>query len=372
MQGVLPISVLTIVCLGSACIAGAETPQEGSLQQQSRDGIQSGPYCGVYCVYACLDMFGKGLELTNLLEPEYVGSPLGSTKEELVRAVRDHGAYAVAVDGLTVESLRHSAHPLILHVKDGRRGRKYTHWLLYLGVQDGKARVLDPPHTLELVSFAELLSRWGGTGILVTEQPQHHVLTTWVVWRDLLILSALIASAVVSVGIVARRMATGAVRRIRPGMSMSIQCATLVVSSIIVGVCYHAVAETGFWLNRRAVRHVQRRYYSTFLPKLTAGQVVRLLRRKDVVLVDARKRRDYQNGHIRGAVSIPVNASDSERAQLLRSVPRTKQIVVYCQSSGCTYAQEVADALLVDGYKRISLYPGGWQEWKQQPDAHAK
>jgi rhodanese-related sulfurtransferase len=311
-------------------------------------------------------MMNKDVSLGDLLEPEYIGSFSGSTQKELVLASQDHHIHAEAVQGLTLEALRHSSVPIILHVKDNRRSRRFNHWVLYLGMEGDKARILDPSYGVERMSMARLLARWGGVGILVSEHPQHRLSTTWVVWRDLggVCLLFVIAAACIRF-LVERNENHVSVMAGRSG-ALALPCAILLMGSIVLGVGFNLAVGSGLLRNPVAVGDVQRRYHSTFLPKLTVEEVRGLLGNEDVVFVDARRRRDFRKGHLPRAVSMPVNASMDERDRIMDGLPNSKRIVVYCQSSGCGYAQEVADILSVHGYDRISLYPGGWREWKTQ------
>jgi len=85
-----------------------------------------------------------------------------------------------------------------------------------------------------------------------------------------------------------------------------------------------------------------------------------------VLLVDARHYADYARGHIPGAINIPVTLAVQERDKRLDGWPRSSRIVVYCQSSGCDYDERVASELLLDGFRDISLFHEGWQEWERR------
>lgn len=365
MSRLLFTGSLIILCLQMANVQADIPAQTSSEVRKIIRATQNSPYCGVYCMYACLKMFNKDVELADLLEPRYVGSPSGSTQKELIRLAHDHGVNAKAMEGLTLEALRHSSIPIILHVKDHRRGKKYRHWVLYLGMENGKARILDPTSGVALAPMSRLLARWGGMGILISEHPQSSLSSTWVVWRNLLGVSLLFVVAVWCVRLLLERMRGRISPKIGRKTSLLFQCAGLVVFSILLGIGFHLINGSGFLRNPLAVRDVQRRYHSTFLPKLTTEDVKKLLDSKNAVVVDARMQRDFQSGHLPGAISLPVNASDAEREQIMSDLPCSKQVVIYCQSSGCGYAQEVADVLSDYGYDRISLYPGGWLEWEK-------
>ncbi len=73
--------------------------------------------------------------------------------------------------------------------------------------------------------------------------------------------------------------------------------------------------------------------------------------------------RDYETGHLEGALSIPVDSNDVYRHKVTNNIAKDTRIVLYCQSSGCQYAEKVAVRLIADGFTNISIYKGGWMDW---------
>src|SRR5947209_20550704 len=51
----------------------------------------------------------------------------------------------------------------------------------------------------------------------------------------------------------------------------------------------------------------------------------------DLVLIDVRDKEDYQRGHIKGAVSMPIEEIDKR----YRELPTDKEIVTYCYNQYC-------------------------------------
>ncbi len=63
---------------------------------------------------------------------------------------------------------------------------------------------------------------------------------------------------------------------------------------------------------------------------------------------------------------MPVDANDIERQKATVDIAKDARIVMYCQSSACKYAEIVAIKLINDGYSNLSIYKGGWAEWKEK------
>lgn len=105
--------------------------------------------------------------------------------------------------------------------------------------------------------------------------------------------------------------------------------------------------------------------------KLTSIGIDRLFPLKQagkVLVVDVRPPLYYRLGHIEGAGSLPLVKYDktiaAKRPWLDAAVKGGKHIVLYCQNSHCPDAHKTALKLVKLGYD-VSVYRGGWEEWKR-------
>ncbi|HAL91754.1 MAG TPA: hypothetical protein DCM68_01860 [Verrucomicrobia bacterium] len=83
------------------------------------------------------------------------------------------------------------------------------------------------------------------------------------------------------------------------------------------------------------------------------------------VVFDARIPEQYGAGHLPRALNLPVADADrriGEYAHLL--TPRTP-VLVYCGGADCTDGFDLAIKLRGYGFEDLTLYPGGFAEWKQ-------
>ena len=147
-----------------------------------------------------------------------------------------------------------------------------------------------------------------------------------------------------------------------------IQTAVLLGFLFVLGILHHAFSPVGFLKNPSAVAEVTRRYYSVDVPEIDIAEMELAVEDGTIPLFDARYVRDYKRGTIPGAKSISINSDLTERREVLGSIPKARRIVVFCQSSGCGYADEVAQFLKFNGYENVVIYRGGYREWKQKHD----
>lgn len=83
----------------------------------------------------------------------------------------------------------------------------------------------------------------------------------------------------------------------------------------------------------------------------------------EAIFVDARHGFDYQLGHIKGAVNIPLkDAQDSP--EILTILPRDITLITYCDGEECNSSITLAAKLDSLGYKSVKVFFGGWKEWQ--------
>lgn len=84
---------------------------------------------------------------------------------------------------------------------------------------------------------------------------------------------------------------------------------------------------------------------------------------KNTQWIDVRDREHYKRRHIRGAVNIPLY----EIARNIGSIPKSKNLVLYCSGPGCESSSVAAGILIKNGFKQglIRVFEGGLSEWKQ-------
>ena len=80
--------------------------------------------------------------------------------------------------------------------------------------------------------------------------------------------------------------------------------------------------------------------------------------RQPVVVVDLRRPREFQAGHLPGAISVPIEELDRRWAE----IPTTSMVVLYCRCS----IEEAATAysfLETKGYANHVVLHEGWDGW---------
>jgi rhodanese-related sulfurtransferase/DNA-binding transcriptional ArsR family regulator len=95
------------------------------------------------------------------------------------------------------------------------------------------------------------------------------------------------------------------------------------------------------------------------LEPIDAGELLRKMRRDEVVVLDVRPEEEYRAGHIRGARSVPVG----ELQRRLAGLPKKLEVVAYCRGPFCVYADEAVALLRRRGFRAVRL-DTGFPDWK--------
>jgi len=84
----------------------------------------------------------------------------------------------------------------------------------------------------------------------------------------------------------------------------------------------------------------------------------------DYIFVDARSPEDFAEGHIKGAVSLPVGRFEEHIEAFLERYPPQVSIVTYCSGRTCSDSHHLAGFLLEYGYDKINVFIDGFPGWK--------
>lgn len=138
-----------------AAIAVQAPAEEGKVDENSRKSTtvnkSQNPHCGLFCIYTVMKMAGKEVDFRDLVKPEYLGSKKGSSLAELKKASNDYGLNAEPATRMTALVLEKSPYPVILHVKSSLESREYDHFELFLGTENGRAKIYNPPEPVKLL-----------------------------------------------------------------------------------------------------------------------------------------------------------------------------------------------------------------------------
>ena len=97
------------------------------------------------------------------------------------------------------------------------------------------------------------------------------------------------------------------------------------------------------------------------IPRIKVEELVKAIKEDRVVVVDVSGREAYQEEHIKGAVSIPL---EEVRERGPKELPPGKLIVTYCACTAEHSSAQAASFLRYKGFKQTAALLGGLDAWK--------
>jgi rhodanese-related sulfurtransferase/predicted transcriptional regulator len=114
------------------------------------------------------------------------------------------------------------------------------------------------------------------------------------------------------------------------------------------------------------VERSARNYLGEEVEGIGREELLKRLRRRDVVVVDVRPSDEFEAGHIEGARSIPL----AELEQHLDELPSDREVIAYCRGPFCVMAHDAVHRLRAAGHTARRLEEG-WPEWRLAERAEA-
>lgn len=100
--------------------------------------------------------------------------------------------------------------------------------------------------------------------------------------------------------------------------------------------------------------------------KVNAEELINLAESKsDLIIIDARVRKDRIHGYIEGSISLPNTKTDCDSlSENIKNL--TVPTVYYCNGPKCGRSVESIKIALKCGYNNIYWYRGGFEDWKEK------
>ncbi len=137
---------------------------------------------------------------------------------------------------------------------------------------------------------------------------------------------------------------------------------------MVVALCgawvFHATSPEGFIVGRDGVRTIWGAHASSFLPRIDVQTAREILEKGNALFVDARGPKEYEAGHIPGAVNLPSVTPEAQAIRMAKALPQDRRLVVYCGSALCHFSYTTAQRLLQAGHEDVVIFSGGWKDWE--------
>ena len=99
---------------------------------------------------------------------------------------------------------------------------------------------------------------------------------------------------------------------------------------------------------------------------VTAEQVIdMILARPDLIIIDSRKKTEYQKGHIEGAINILNTRLEQEDLEQI-APDKSTEMLFYCNGIRCIRSSDSIHKVQDWGYTNLIWFRGGWKEWMEK------
>jgi rhodanese-related sulfurtransferase/predicted transcriptional regulator len=106
------------------------------------------------------------------------------------------------------------------------------------------------------------------------------------------------------------------------------------------------------------VERSARAYLGEEVEGIDRDELLKRMRRGDVVVIDVRPGQEFEAGHIDGARSVPID----ELEQHVDDLPKGREVIAYCRGPYCVMAHD-AVRRLQDAGRSARRLDVGWPEW---------
>lgn len=95
------------------------------------------------------------------------------------------------------------------------------------------------------------------------------------------------------------------------------------------------------------------------------SEAYRLHQQKNALFIDARNPAEYQEGHIQGAINVPLSQAESQLLPALEGIPEPAIVITYCDGDHCNLSKELAIMIEAFGFANVKVLVNGWSVWKK-------
>jgi rhodanese-related sulfurtransferase len=143
-----------------------------------------------------------------------------------------------------------------------------------------------------------------------------------------------------------------------------LQSIGIIIISGALGIGVNAFRAEGIPLMERWQEKVLNEQLTGGLPAVSLKQAKEAHKSGDALFVDARDPELFDQGHIPGAVSLPVRDFDSVFPRLEEQLRAAQRVITYCDGASCEMSVELTEKLLFAGLEYIEIFTGGIQQWQ--------
>ncbi|MBM4325844.1 MAG: rhodanese-like domain-containing protein [Deltaproteobacteria bacterium] len=144
-------------------------------------------------------------------------------------------------------------------------------------------------------------------------------------------------------------------------LAVVLKALVIVVAAAALGVIFNLFSPAGIPLLYAPPKEVV--YSGVKIRVIDEKEARQSLDDGATIFLDARDEEDFQDSHIKGALSMPSARKEERFPRLEPMLPKEGGIIVYCTNPECHMAEQVAAFLAQLGYENLRIMTSGLEGW---------
>jgi rhodanese-related sulfurtransferase len=140
----------------------------------------------------------------------------------------------------------------------------------------------------------------------------------------------------------------------------------IIIISAAVGIFWNRTLLTSAWRGELAAQAQAAAPKGEEVP-MPVGlmQIKEMYDAKQAVIIDARSAANFADGHIAGALTLPLEKARKNPAHPIEAkLPADAVIIAYCNGFSCHDSMDLGKILMQAGYASVYVFEGGYPEWR--------
>lgn len=144
--------------------------------------------------------------------------------------------------------------------------------------------------------------------------------------------------------------------------TFSKQTIYIIICSSIVGILFNFLRPTGIPIIAKQINGFSNNFQiDEFIIEIINLEIAKKFFYDNVLFIDARDNTSYMEGHITGAIS---SINHNEMVDIIfNNHGFNEPFVIYCDNEECGFSEDLAYQLQAEGFSKIYVFSGGWNQW---------
>ena len=140
------------------------------------------------------------------------------------------------------------------------------------------------------------------------------------------------------------------------------QAIYIIVCSIVVGMVFNYFRSNGIPFIAKPINgFTNNSQIAEFVIEIIDLEIAKKFFNDELLFIDARDDISFSEGNITGAISsVPYNDSVDS---IFINQGFSEPIVIYCDDEECGLSEELGYQLQAEGFSKIYVFSGGWNQW---------